>query len=66
MLRGLVELLTGRQPLAMKVTDFPVSKEGIELQLAVNRRLLVVLEKLENKLDQEQRRSPSPFAQAAE
>jgi hypothetical protein len=65
-LRGLVELLTGRQPLAMKVTDFPVSEEGIELQLAVNRRLLVVLEKLESKLDQEQRRPPSPFAQAAE
>jgi hypothetical protein len=65
-LRGLVELLTGRQPLAMKVTESPVSEENIDLQLAVNRRLLVVLEKLENKLDQEQRRPPSPFSQAAE
>src|SRR5262249_50295289 len=42
-LRGLVELLTGRQPLSMRVTDFPVSEEAMQLQIEYQRAMLEAL-----------------------
>jgi len=42
--RALADVLTGQTPLAMRVTDFPVSQEAMELQQRVQQGLLDVVE----------------------
>ena len=43
MQRGLLEVLMGKQPLAMKVTDFPIRKEALELQIAYQKAFLRIV-----------------------
>jgi hypothetical protein len=64
-LRGLVELLTGRQPLSMKVTDFPVSEEAMRLQMEYQRAMLEALREGRMVIQMRPRLEP-PFAEAAE
>ena len=64
-LRGLVELFTGRQPLSMKVTDFPVSQEALAAQTEYHRAMAEALR--EGRVVVQIRPRPeSPFAEAAE
>jgi len=65
--RGLLEVLIGKQPLAMRVVDFPVSEEAFELQQQVQQAILKMAGpdgKLQVKMSHE--RPQSPFAEAAE
>lgn len=64
---GVLDLLAGRAPLAMRVTDFPVSPEAMAQQMEYQRAMVDALGPDGwLRMAMQQRRPPAPFAEAAE